>query len=308
MMRLIISTLFIISIILLGTARPQVFDGTVQVHFNECMDTIGFTDPNNFIWSGGLVTTDVELIDSALAELTVSEPVIFQWYTLEVFNVCDLAGNLINPEKDTTGFVWKEISLPVELNSFTAYVMDQRVHLKWITETEVDNYGFDIERTSSFPSPYQGGGGEAGGGWEMIGFIEGHGNSNSPKTYSFVDDKPFGGRKLKYRLKQIDTDGKYEYSDEIEVEIVPTKCTLYQNYPNPFNPKTTIRYQLLQENKISIKVYDMLGAEIMELLNEKKEPGVYEVELNAESLTSGTYIYRIVAGNFLETKKMILMK
>ncbi len=170
------------------------------------------------------------------------------------------------------------------------------MHLKWITKTEVNNYGFDIERKTNNPD------------WKVIGFVDGHGNSNSPKTYSFVDDKPFGGKKLKYRLKQIDTDGKYEYSDEIEVNIILNKYALYQNYPNPFNPTTKIRYQLPKESKVVIKIYDILGAEVITLLNEKKEPGVYEVELNAQSLSSGAYIYRMTAGEFVETKKMVLMK
>ena len=82
----------------------------------------------------------------------------------------------------------------------------------------------------------------------------------------------------------------------------------YQNYPNPFNPTTTIRYQLPKESKVVIKIYNILGAEVMELLNEQKEPGIYEVEFNADSLSSGTYIYRIIADNFVETKKMVLMK
>jgi len=111
-----------------------------------------------------------------------------------------------------------------------------------------------------------------------------------------------------YRLKQIDNDGQYEYSDEIEIEIVPEEFALYQNYPNPFNPNTTIRYQLTQENKVIIKIYDILGAEVRTLLNEKKKPGVYEVDFNAANLPSGTYIYRIIAGKFVETKKMILLK
>ncbi len=92
------------------------------------------------------------------------------------------------------------------------------------------------------------------------------------------------------------------------MEIVPTIFALYQNYPNPFNPTTKIRYQLPKESKVVIKIYDILGAEVITLLNEKKESGVYEVELNARSLSSGTYIYRIVAGDFVETKKMVLMK
>ena len=296
MVRLKFSNLIIISIFLLGTAKPQEFKGTVQVRFNECMDTTGFSNPNNFVWTGGLVTTDVELIDTELAELTISEPKINEWYTVEVFNVYDLAGNLINPEKDTTGFMWTELALPVELSSFTAKVIDERVHLKWITKTEVSNYGFYIERTTNNSD------------WKAIGFADGHGNSNSPKTYSFVDDKPFEGKKFKYRLKQTDTDGKYEYSDEIEVEIIPTGYTLYQNYPNPFNPKTTIRYQLPRESEISIKVYDILGAEVLKLLNEKKKPGIFEIECDAQSLSSGIYFYRLQAGSYVETKKMVLMK
>jgi hypothetical protein len=111
-----------------------------------------------------------------------------------------------------------------------------------------------------------------------------------------------------YRLKQIDTDGTYEYSDEIEVEIIPTEFALYQNYPNPFNPRTKIRYQLPKESKVTIKLYDILGSEVITLLNEEKEPGVYEVDFTAQQLPSGTYIYRIFADGFIETKKMVLMK
>ena len=111
-----------------------------------------------------------------------------------------------------------------------------------------------------------------------------------------------------YRLKQIDNDGSYEYSDEVEVEIIPTEYALYQNYPNPFNPTTKIRYQLPQESKVIIKLYDILGSEVITLLNEKNEPGVYEFDFNASRFSSGTYIYRMVADGFIETKKMVLLK
>ncbi|MBW1898138.1 MAG: T9SS type A sorting domain-containing protein [Deltaproteobacteria bacterium] len=186
--------------------------------------------------------------------------------------------------------------VPVELNSFTAIVKNNQVKLEWVTETEVNNYGFEVERSVAEDE------------WEMLKFIEGHGNSNSPKTYSYTDKSLNGGTKFKYRLKQIDTDGKYEYSEEIEVNIVPTIFALYQNYPNPFNPVTTIRYQLPKETKVVLKIYDILGAEVMVLVKENREAGVYEVNLNAQSLASGTYIYRIIAGEFVETKKMILLK
>ncbi len=194
--------------------------------------------------------------------------------------------------------------VPVELTSFTANVRENIVMLEWVTATEVNNYGFEIER--------QVGSSKAAGNWELIKFVEGHGNSNSPKQYSFTDKNPVGGSVFIYRLKQIDNDVNYEYSDEIEVEIIPDKFALYQNYPNPFNPSTKIRYQLPQESNVIIKIYDILGAEVITLLNEKKEPGVYEIDFNAQStaggLPSGIYIYRIVADGFVETKKMLLMK
>jgi len=198
-----------------------------------------------------------------------------------------------------------EAPLPVELSSFTALVEKESVRLSWRTETEVNNYGFEVERTSSSTTSGR-------DEWEKIGFVEGHGNSNSPKDYSYLDENPFGGSKFKYRLKQIDNDGKYEYSDEVELEIIPTEFALYQNYPNPFNPATKIRYQLPKESKVILKLYDILGSEVITLLNEQKEPGVYEVEFSAiggaTQLSSGTYIYRIVADGFVDTKKMILMK
>ena len=191
--------------------------------------------------------------------------------------------------------------VPVELTSFTANVSKNKVMLEWETATEVNNYGFEIEKQISNSQ-------SAESNWEMIEFIEGHGNSNSPKQYSFTDENLIGGSLFIYRLKQVDNDGTYEYSDEIEVEIVPAEFVLYQNYPNPFNPSTKIRYQLPRESKVIIKIYDILGSEVITLLNEKKEAGVYEVDFNASHLSSGTYIYRIVAGKFVETKKMLMIK
>jgi hypothetical protein len=189
-----------------------------------------------------------------------------------------------------------ENPLPVELANFSGRWNESVVELTWVTETEVNNYGFEIERKTE------------GNDWNNIGFIEGHGNSNSPKEYSFTDKHLIGGSKFFYRLKQIDNDGKFAYSDEVEVEIIPDEFALYQNYPNPFNPNTKIRYQLPQESKVIIKLYDILGSDVITLLNEQKEAGVYEVDFNAQHLSSGTYIYRIVAGSFIETKKMVLLR
>ena len=201
-------------------------------------------------------------------------------------------------------------ALPVELTSFTASAADGKVFLHWQTATEVNNYGFAVERTSPSPSPYQGEGGEAGRGWETIGFVQGHGNSNSPKSYTFEDANPFSG-KVEYRLKQIDFDGKYEYSDIVEVKLeAPKQFKLAQNFPNPFNPETTIDYELPTSGHVTLKVYDVLGNEVATIVDEYKQAGTYNSSFNTlhSSLASGVYLYQLKAGGFIETKKFILMK
>ena len=185
--------------------------------------------------------------------------------------------------------------LPVELVSFTAIKDGITVILQWETATEINNYGFGIQRQVSNE-------------WKNIGFVQGHGNSNSPKEYSFTDSNPPGG-KVKYRLKQIDFDGKFEYSNEIEVNVgIPANFALHQNYPNPFNPTTTINYSIAQTRFVKISIYDMLGREIIKLVNEEKIPGNYEVKFNGSNLANGIYFYRLSVGNFTQTKKLILTK
>ena len=127
------------------------------------------------------------------------------------------------------GGLWKSVAiLPVELTSFTACVIGNAVKLSWETETEVNNYGFEVERSKKFDARSET--------WEKIGFVNGNGNSNSPKSY-FYEDKNVTAGKYSYRLKQIDNDGQFEYSKTIEVNItLPAKFELSQNYPNPFNP------------------------------------------------------------------------
>jgi hypothetical protein len=196
----------------------------------------------------------------------------------------------------TTG---NEIPLPVELVSFTANVTNTFIHLSWVTITEVNNYGFDIERISF---------GEQNSEWIKIGFVEGNGNSNSTKHYTFVDKEPKVGYLFGYRLKQIDTDGTYTYSDIIEVEMIPYEFALHQNYPNPFNPVTKISWQSPEDVNQTIIIFDILGNEVVTLVDEYKPAGRYEIEFNAEQLPSGVYFYRLQAGNFIKIKKMVLMK
>jgi len=200
-------------------------------------------------------------------------------------------------------------ALPVELSSFSAIVKGDKVELNWQTATEVNNYGFEIQRSvvSSQQSAFSGLQSE----WETIGFVNGHGNSNSPKQYSFTDNllNLNLNLSLNYRLKQIDADGSFEYSKEIEAAIdKPTVFSLAQNYPNPFNPATKISYQIPADNLVTLKIFDVLGKEAATLINADQTAGSYEVTFNAANLPSGVYFYKIEAGSFVSVKKLLLMK
>ena len=198
--------------------------------------------------------------------------------------------------------------LPVELTSFTALVQNKTVNLEWSTATEVNNYGFEIERLAISDKLLANSQKLNANSWSKIGFVQGHGNSNSPKEYSFEDKNPQVG-KLQYRLKQIDFDGTFEYSNIVEVEVEsPKQFVVYQNYPNPFNPTTNISYEIPVKSNVVIKVYNVLGSEVADLLNEEKLPGKYQVEFKAPHLPSGIYFYSINAGEYKSTKKMILLK
>jgi hypothetical protein len=194
------------------------------------------------------------------------------------------------------------VPLPVELTSFTVKVIGNSVKLDWKTETEVNNYGFEILRQAHTSTSL------SLTGWEKIGFVNGNGNSNSQKSYSFSDQNANGSNKFAYRLKQIDNDGRYEYSNVVEVTLVPDEFALNQNYPNPFNPSTSIKYSVPQASLVTIKIYDVIGNEVQTLVNNKQDAGVYEVTFNAGNLASGMYFYKMQTDNFTQVKKMILIK
>jgi len=209
-----------------------------------------------------------------------------------------------------------ENPLPVELTSFTASANGNQVTLLWTTATEVNNYGFEIERTPLIP-PFGKGGTQ--GGWEKIGFVAGSGNSNSVKEYSFTDipnhssTRPvLGGiQSFQYRLKQIDNDGKFTYSKEIEVgDLRPSAFDLRQNYPNPFNPSTVISYQVPVDTKVTLKLFDILGKEIAVLVDQEQKAGFYNYQLSTTDyhLSSGVYICKMSSGNYTSSIKMTIMK
>lgn len=205
--------------------------------------------------------------------------------------------------------------LPVELSSFKVNAVEgTKAQLQWETATEVNNYGFEIEKSVVVDNAVKDASAPLSISmtWEKVAFVEGHGNSNSPKLYSFTDKNLIGGSKFVYRLKQIDIDGTFEYSDEVEIEVLPTKYELMQNYPNPFNPATKIRFSLPEDAKIAINIYNILGEKVASVLNEELKAGFHEVDFTSNStgyqLSSGVYIYSIEAKNFTQVKKMILMK
>ena len=191
--------------------------------------------------------------------------------------------------------------LPVELSTFTAKQDGEKVMLSWQTKTEVNNYGFEVERSLTSTK-----GGENS--WKKLGFVEGNGNSNSPKDYSFVDKSPAGGSKFQYRLRQIDMDGKIEYSNVVEIEVKPMKFELYQNYPNPFNPSTTISFAVPKSGNVTLKIYNTLGEEVATLADGYMEAGIHTMNFNADQLSSGLYIYRLNSKEATFTKKMLFLK
>lgn len=175
---------------------------------------------------------------------------------------------------------------------------ENNVTLSWITASETNNYGFEIYRRKYFNDSA----------WVRIGFAKGHGTSTEINNY-FFEDKNLQSGKYEYQLKQIDFDGNFKFSEIITTEVEPpVKFALEQNYPNPFNPSTTIQYSIGSKQFVRLKVYDVLGNEIITLVNEEKPAGTYSSEFNALNFSSGIYYYKITAGNFSQTKKMICIK
>lgn len=191
--------------------------------------------------------------------------------------------------------------VPVELTTFNAIKNNNIVDLLWNTATEVNNYGFDIERKKDK--------------WEKIGFVEGHGNSNSPKAYEFKDTVNLAGI-YSYRLKQLDIDGQFDYSPEVKVDLtdIIKAYELMQNYPNPFNPETRIRFNIPEKSTVTLAVYNSLGEKVKELLNNKTlNSGIYEETFNGKDFASGMYLYRLDAypetgEHYTKIHKMILVK
>jgi len=185
-------------------------------------------------------------------------------------------------------------TIPVELTSFTASVNPGSVTLSWSTATETNNQGFEIQRNN-------------GSEFYAIGFVTGNGTTTEINNYSYTDRNLTAGN-YSYRLKQVDFNGRYEYSNVINVDVAPEQFELSQNYPNPFNPSTTINFSIPQSSIVTLKVFNTLGQEVKTLVNQNMESGVHSISFDASELNSGIYFYRLDAGQFTEVRKMTLIK
>lgn len=237
---------------------------------------------------------------------TISKLFSYNVSTQFVESNCKLAafvymvGSTLNTSEVQQAKTWNLVGtiVPVEMVTFFGNVDKEGIILNWKTATELNNYGFEIERSLN------------GKDFSSIGFVKGNGTSTISKDYSFKDKLSYSSKTtLYYRLKQMDLDGKFSYSDMITVLFdMPKEFSLGQNYPNPFNPVTTINYAVAAEGLVKISVYNMLGQEVILLVNEIKQPGTYELNFDASSLPSGTYTYKLSAQNFIASKKLMVIK
>jgi len=185
--------------------------------------------------------------------------------------------------------------VPVELISFTYKIVNGKVVLDWVTATELNNWGFEIQRSIDNNI------------FVTVGFVEGKGTSTTNQYYRFTDEGIAG--KVYYRLKQVDFNGSYNYSQVVEVDgVTASTIQLEQNYPNPFNPSTTIKYQIGNDGFVNLKVFNSLGEQVAELVNEFQKGGSHQIAFNAKDLPSGIYVYKLSSENYIESKKMILLK
>jgi hypothetical protein len=190
--------------------------------------------------------------------------------------------------------------LPATLTSFSGEYIFNGIRLHWNTATEINNYGFEIEKSRTHNKAEV---------WNTIGFVEGNGTTNAPKEYTFTDKNISTGKHL-YRLKQIDRDGRFTHSQAVEVESasLPKEFALMQNYPNPFNPATEISYQIPVNSLVSLKVYDAIGREVAILVDEVKEAGYYSTTFDASKLSSGIYFVRLSSESRSRIRKLMLLK
>ena len=199
------------------------------------------------------------------------------------------------------------VALPIQLASFTGNVVNSTtISLQWMTLSELNNYGFFVQRRRSDEPEFT---------TLANSFIPGHGTTVEPQYYGYTDNQVLPGSWY-YRLQQIDLDGTIHLTDAILVDFVtgvgeetPKVFSLAQNYPNPFNPTTSIQFEIPAPSVVTLRVFNVLGQEVAVLVNgESRQPGSYNVQLDAGKLSSGVYFYELTAGSFHSLKRMLLLK
>ena len=254
----------------------------------------------NSYWSGGGTSYSCPLVAGVCALLLDANPNLTP---MEVLDILRLTATLSTTPNNEYGWgiidaldAINMIPVPVELTTFKADYFNGKVNLEWITATEMNNFGFEIERRDDLSN------------YQTIAFVDGNGTSTNRITYNYVDDNLTANRYY-YRLKQIDFDGSFEYSSEIYIDIEQLNdFKLFQNYPNPFNPSTKIKYFIPFTGYLKIGLYDVLGNEIKILQENEVEAGSYELEIDGTGLSSGTYFVKMIAMGKQQIIKISLIK
>ena len=288
---------------------PMVDGGfNVASRFN----TLGVDDPNTQLMQGELThVAPLPFVgDTVSWTFTVTASTSEEWDTLYA-TANSVNGDLIPDTLDRWNWspnfpVHILPPTPVELISFSAKVINNGIGLSWSTATETNNKGFEIERKESSDI-------KNSGEWKHIGFVKGYGTTSELNSYKFTD-KNISAGDYYYRLKQIDYNGGYKYSNAVEVKFNPVSFSLEQNYPNPFNPSTTISYNLTNQSFVRLNIYNSIGELIDQLVNSRQKSGSYNIVWNAKNNPSGVYFYQLqildYQNNVTATavKKMILLK
>ena len=271
----------------------QVNKSKTFINLKEMSDTTLATVTNICMWDVGAIdwrshtVMDTTTMDPGFKDAANGDFTLPQNSKLLTFGI---NGGIIGDPR------WNPTVLPVELTSFTAVVAKQNVNLNWSTATELDNSGFAVERSIDNQT------------WSKIAFIKGAGTSTRITHYSYTDNPQQAG-KIYYRLKQTNFDGSFKYSNTVEVSMTaPAEFTLNQNYPNPFNPSTKISYSIPKASHVKLIIYNMLGKEVVKLVDNKEEAGNHSITFDASNLASGIYLYKLQTNTNQLTKKMILLK
>lgn len=249
------------------------------------------------IWN--TTRTGQQIADNMYQQLTGSEEGLVAYYRMTDGSGTTLTDNSghLSPGTLVGGVQWiaSTAPLPVELVSFMASASGNAVTLAWKTASEVDNYGFEVQREESTA-------------WKTLGFVAGKGTTSVPQTYAFTD-RPGSGR-FRYRLRQIDRDGQSQYSPVAlaEVQALPQAFALEQNFPNPFNGSTRIRFALPEAGRAKLTIHDVLGRVAAVLVDRVLEAGTHAVDWDASGLPSGVYISTLQSGHSTVSKSCILQK